>query len=659
MDRLEYPNLREMQHEEACEAIVFAKYKKTDKKSPYYHGKSDSDLAEFCTSKTLQEQVGLEPGIYLPLDKLYSEDENQNVIQFDPIFLNDFFEERREVILNQTHEGKVLRDCQNQLKQEEYEEKRKNLRKKLLTWKSRLEETLNNIIKFSFPVEEVPSKEFGRLAGIFSVINISGVELSTFDLLVAKTTNSTSSLRDIMNSCCKSLENFEQSRELLPEPAKTVEIQVRYFWSVGDFLGDKNSQQVNKGEEFPESIAKSFAQVIALQVKLSKVLGDDWATRNESLSRCRENWKNPDLVEAKSPQEAARSILRLDDWGFSDKFILSLSASEVHEVQHQAAKQLLRAYFFMKARLGIPKLSQLPYRQMDLVLATVLTDSLWTKLNEDPTGTLMKKLQWWYWGSLFGGAYQKSQDKRVLSDIPRLLAYLSKPTIKWNEVSNLWTEEEKQYTWEGIELESNRFTEIPIAGSQGKSGNRFERICDADGYSTKDALMTSANSAMGIAIRSFIIRNGAPDFKSRNNDTNQLQRGAKLHAGRNDLQADHLFPRNSWYRFTGQKVDRNDHSHPVNSPLNYSWVSAEANRYWSDNLSFMKLELSSALEGEQDSIDFLHNHLLSVEAVEHEYKSLLLGSEEKQKEKAEEVLKALLAKRFEKLRQALLNENPE
>ena len=73
----------------------------------------------------------------------------------------------------------------------------------------------------------------------------------------------------------------------------------------------------------------------------------------------------------------------------------------------------------------------------------------------------------------------------------------------------------------------------------------------------------------------------------------------------------------------------------------------------------MKLELQSALEGNQDSIDFLHHHLLSVEAVEHEYRDTLLASEEKQKKSAKAVLKALLEKRFEKLRQEVLSENPE
>ena len=52
----------------------------------------------------------------------------------------------------------------------------------------------------------------------------------------------------------------------------------------------------------------------------------------------------------------------------------------------------------------------------------------------------MKKLQWWYWSSLFGRAYKKaysSIDKRIISDIPQLFAYLSKPKTKWNEISDL------------------------------------------------------------------------------------------------------------------------------------------------------------------------------------------------------------------------------
>lgn len=643
---LKWLNLREMQHEEACEAIVFVKYKKTDKSSPFFYEISDSDLANFCTVKELQDQAGLEEGIYLPLDKLYIENDDDKSLHFDPTnFWIDLFEERQDIIISQSTEGKHLKENLHSgvLDQSKYEEERKKLKRSFLSWRSQLQQMLGELIKFQFPVLEVPSKEFNRLSGIFSVINMGGVELETFDLLVAKTTTTDSSLRDIMKlACLQSLKDFKKFVKLLPNSAR--EDGIENFWNIGNFLGerDEDAEQVVKGEKFPESIARSFVQTIVLHAKLSESLGNDWSTRTNPLS----SYSNP--------QDALRAILRLDDWGYSDKLILNLSRKTVQEVQEQAAKQLLRAYFFMKARLGVPKLSYLPYRQMDLVLAAVLTDSVWKKLHEDPTGTVMKKLQWWYWGSLFGGAYQKaysSIDKRVLADIPRLLAYLSKPTIKWHEVSDLSN---------GELQENSRFTEFPILGSNGKSGNRFEMICDADGYSTRDALMASPSRTMGLAILAFTIRNGLWDFKFRDksDSDHELKRGSELHAGRNDLQADHLYAVNSWYKFTGEKVERND-DHPINSPLNYSWISAKANRYWSDNPSFMKLELQSALEGNQDSIDFLHHHLLSVEAVEHEYRDTLLASDEKQKKSAKAVLKALLEKRFEKLRQEVLSENPE
>ncbi|MDJ0715556.1 MAG: DUF262 domain-containing protein [Prochloraceae cyanobacterium] len=660
LENLQWPNTRDMPHEEACEAIVFVKYKKTDKNSPYYYEKSDSDLSDFCTVKTLQTQVGIEEGIYVPLDKLYSEDENSNSLQFDPTFIIDLFEERQEIILNQTQEGKKLKENKSILEHEVYKERLKNLKREFSKWRSKLEATLNNIINFEFPVLEVPSKEFDRLAGIFSVINMGGVELSTFDLLVAKTTTVDSSLREIVKSACvESSKDFKKYLSIIPESAK--ELSIDDFWNIGKFLGEKNTDEIVKGREFPESIARSFAQTIVLHAKLSKALGDDWCTRSNALSSYRENKTDPDLITNRDYKEAARSILRIDDWGYSDKLILALSREEVQKVQAQAAKQLLRAYFFMKARLGILKLSYFPYRQMDLVLATVLTDSVWKKLNQDPTGNIMQKLQWWYWGSIFGGAYQKaysSIDKRVLADIPRLLAYISKPSIKWEDISNLCNEE-TQYSWKGTELKNSNFTEIPIISSNGKSGNRFEIICNADGYSTKEALMTSSNKTIGLAIRAFTIRNGLPDFKYRDKKDNKLQRRAMLHTGRDDLQADHLYAMNSWYKFTGEKVNDRNADHPINSPLNYSWISAQANRYWSDNPSFMKLELRDALAGNQDSIDFLHHHLLSIEAVENEYRDVLLESEEREKESAKKVFTALLEKRFEKLRQQILDENPE
>lgn len=202
---LKWPNIREMQHEEVCEAFVYIKYRKTDKNSPFYYEKSESDLADFCTVKELQKQTGMEEGIYLPLDKLYIENHDGKSLQFDPAnFLIDLFDERQDVIIGKTHEGKRLKEnYQNDLiEQKKYEEEWKKLRRSFSSWKATLERMLDNLIKFQFPVLEVPSKEFNRLSGIFSVINMGGVELETFDLLVAKTTTTDSSLRDIMKSAC-------------------------------------------------------------------------------------------------------------------------------------------------------------------------------------------------------------------------------------------------------------------------------------------------------------------------------------------------------------------------------------------------------------------------------------------------------------------------
>ncbi|WP_204102953.1 MULTISPECIES: DUF262 domain-containing protein [Spirulina sp. CCY15215] len=660
LQELQWINIRETQHEEACEIICFVKYKKTDNKSPYFLKNKDSVLADFCMVKKLQEEAGLEEGIYLPLDKLYSdEDPNFNSLQYDPNFLIDFFEERQKIIiLNHTNEGKILKENQSLLNEEEYEQRYKKLKIKFLVWQTSLQTMLENIIKFEFPVLEVTSKEFNRLAGIFSVINMGGIELSTFDLLVAKTTTSESSLRDIMKSLClETFQEFNNSAALIPEPAKSND--ENNFWSLGTFLGEKNAEDVDAGIEFPESIARPFAQTIVLHAKLAKVLGPDWSCRDNLLAQCKTSNDSEWLVNP-TFQEIARSILRLDDWGYSDKLILGLSRQEVQSVQEQAAKQILRAYFLMKSRLGFVRLSHFPYRQMDLVLATILTDSVWTQLNIDPTGTLMQKIQWWYWGSIFGGAYQKaysSIDKRVLADIPRLLAYLYKPTIKWEQVSNLY-DGTSQCSWNGSELEEPHFKESLILGADGKSGNRFEMICNASGYSTKEVLTKSPNRSIGFAILAFMIRKGLSDFKFSSKKNTDFKRGKKLHTGRKDLQADHIFAINSWKKFTGEKVDRND-DHPINSPLNYSWSSADANRHWSDHPSFMKLELKFALNGDRESIDFLNEHLLDLEAVKNEYTNIVLKSEEDQKENAKEVFQFLIENRFNNLRQRIFAENPE
>ncbi|AFY94307.1 DUF262 domain-containing protein [Chamaesiphon minutus] len=647
LDNLEWLDIREIQHEEMCDVFVSVKYRRTDKKSPIYYSIPDGELADFCTVSALQRQFEMEEGIYLPLDQLYFENESSNSLELDPTrLLMELFDYRQETIIVSTKDGQALKrkfDA-GEIEEIEYNQEREKLKKKFLIWKTRLEHLLGQIIKFPFPVLEVPSKDFNRLSGIFSVINMGSVALDTFDLLVAKTTTTDRSLRDVVkNECSQNFKEYNKNIEkytlMLPDGARGKDVASN-FWNIGKFLGEKSEEadQVNQGSKFPESISRSFAQAIVLHAQLNQALGDDWSTRSNILQGYT------------SYQNAARHIFQSENWGYSDKLILALSRDVVHKVQSQAVKQLLRAYFLMKSKLGVEKLSTVPYRPMDLVLSSVLTDSVWKKILKDPNGTIIKKIEWWYWGSIFGGAYQKaysSVDKRILSDIPRLIAYISDPKIKWSDVSDL-----------NDGISSNQYlTESSILGSEGK--NRFEMICNVDGYSTKEALMSSPGSTMQTAILSFSIKNGLSDFKFRDKSgSNESERGERLHIGRGDLQIDHLYAVNLWYRFTGEKIDRNT-DHPVNSPLNYAWISSKANRYWSDNPSFQKLEIESAIKGSQDSIDFLHEHFLSIESVECEYSNISIGSEDYQKENAPRILKSLLEKRFEKLRQSILAENPE
>lgn len=646
LDNLKWLDIREMQHEEMCNVFTSIKYKKTDKKSPIYYEISDRELADFCTVGALQRQFDIDEGIYLPLDQLYVENDSNNSLELDPTrLLMELFDYRQDNIIVSTKEGQIIKKKFDsaEIDEIEYNKERDKLKKSFLIWKARLQQLLDQIIKFPFPVLEVPSKDFNRLSGIFSVINMGGMDLDTFDLLVAKTTTTDLSLRDVVkNACLEShkdyTKNLRKYTPILPDGARGKN-DATSFWNIGNFLGEKSeeAEQVNQGSKFPQSISRSFAQAIVLHAKLSQSLGDEWSTRSnvfQGYATC---------------QDAARNILLSENWGYSDKLILDLSRDVVHKIQSQTAKQLLRAYFFMKSKLGIAKLSNIPYRPMDLVLSAVLTDSVWSKILNDPNGTIVKKIEWWYWGSIFGGAYQKSYssiDKRILSDIPRLLAYISSPKIKWSDVANLTNDDSI----------SQCLIETSILGGEGK--DRFEMICNVDGYSTKEVLTASSNKTMQSAILSFSIKNGLSDFKFRDksNSNHDFERGDRLHVGR-DLQADHLYAVNLWYKLTGHKVDRNG-DHAINSPLNYSWISPKANRYWSDNPSFQKLELESAVNGDKESIDFLHDHLLSAESVEYEY-SQMFSSEENQKENAEKILKVLLDKRFEKLRQRILDENPE
>jgi hypothetical protein len=625
IDTLVWPNdLSDRSHDDIAASsttgskaiVVREKYQKTDYSKPYHYDASTRNEPDafitFCTEKRLY-----------PLDTLFDGNDSLSLTTVDQLitYQKDYIINRASAYqkaISREPGGKEALSIEQALKE------------RFPQWKNEFVALLQRIWSYSVPCVIVPSSNLGRVAGIFEVINKQGKKLEIFDLLLARSVRKDTqsirlSLAEAIRDSMSGVNDWKLPKYFVPDVKDW-----HRFWNAEYFLtGSRNTGRdgkVNLGKEIPDAARRPYAQFIALFSRISCALGNRWW--------CESSFGIDDNAALASKLRKLLDTGGPYSWDFADKTILRTPPEDVVTNQDQAARQLLRAYAFLAARCGVPRLSQLPYRQMDLALASVLTDSVWDAIRREPNGWQCARIEWWYWASIFGGAYQSGQDRRVLQDIPRLLWFVADRQHEWRRD---FSEPGSQETTED---ESDR--------------RRFDRstLLNVAGYSDETALTTTkAETAMGIAIREFVIRRGCMDFRIPDRDSERLEDRTTLHAGMQDLEADHLISRARYEKLSGTKVDRTD-DHPVNSALNFSWISSAANRYWSEGDALEKLELKSACDNVDDSRRLLNQHLVEPSSVLDAYKTYVNGTGDRSKA-VTDVLAAVLKSRYKKLADAL------
>ena len=668
---LEWPNLRSWAHQDARDAIVGLRYIKSDTSRTPFHWdierKNEDKLIQFCNPddsgrENLQADIGgRDLGLLLPLDRVVEESEKKGTLLYNSTFVYRLFRRHKDWILSHSAPGKEILEEKGDLDPESaaYVE----LDERLDRWRTRLGELIGKVFDYGIPVEQVSAEEFPRVAGIFSVINLEGVKLDTFDLLVAKTAEKNNDLRREMQRAIENLNMFASREELeegglgeavalLPTPSrdkanKEQKANIADFWTPAEFLREKRTKKkaVNFGEEFPDRVSSSYAQTIALFVGLTYAWGDGWWDRNDPLSRCRENAKNPELVAVNDPIEAVRSVYRLpsEKWSTSDRRIVGLRKDHVQNVQRQAAVQLLRALFLTKARFGARTISDVQYKLHLVALACVLTDRIWGALQTRPVGLVAQKIDAWYWGSIFGGAYQSNQETVLRKDVPRLVAYLNNDKLRWSDMYDM-DDGGKQLRWSGEPVDRSKWLDVRVQKADGTMGYRFESIFEVAGYSDKQTLMSGAGKRLANSVRSYVIRKGVPDFADGDKQM--------IDVGYESLEADHLFSRDQWKKKTGEEVDRSNEEHILNSALNYTFISRRANRHWSGDPLFAKIGLTSAVEGDREQQQVLRRHFLPIDAVDR-FKNEITSDDSFSEKDAKEILSHLLERRFDELQDDL------
>jgi hypothetical protein len=232
-------------------------------------------------------------------------------------------------------------------------------------WATDISNYLESLLDYKMLEIELRSSETARAFAIFQVINEPGTPLNEYDLIVAKAARN----------------------------QKLEQLTVRVF------------NQIHK----PISLSPALTDKIKGQKPQSDCL--------ETFG-CLED--NIPCKEVKNRFLQILSVLVYNKIGKEDLTIdhlkrdkiLSLTESNINAHCSKALDSLLKAFIFLRYRCGVISIEKIPYKLMVLPIAYCF-------LNEDNwrSKTVMNRIEYWYWASIFGGHYRQDQNKRALDDM--------------------------------------------------------------------------------------------------------------------------------------------------------------------------------------------------------------------------------------------------
>lgn len=482
--------------------IVSINYNKNSKKTDPLHpdNRLNQSLVDFCINDN-------DNGYLFPLDNLFDDD-------IDVVKTNILFMSIKEIVVK-TDRYKEIKN--RDLSEDELNDECNKIQQDIKKWISKFSLLINRIRDFQVPVININSQNLSRVAGIFEVVNKQGVDLKTFDLLLARSIKpNEETIRDSLQKIIRKsyLEQKDSKifnliqKSNLRESLNNNSIE----WNPADFFGG-SSNKINNGEILTNNLMSLYSKLLTLLSRFKRLNDEESYTPNSKIEGTNYNWSI-----------AEREILKTD-------------REDIFEIQDDASERLIRACIYVKMCCGVKKLSELAYKQMILVIALVLDDVNWNAIVDDNSCKINKRLQAWYWGSVFSGKYERSQDVMVLRDSLDILEFIST--------------------------------------GQGGIYNRKNEIMKALGYSDLATIKNEPGKAISSYISQFELRNGVRDFYSKDKDGGEYSKGI-ICSFNDDVELDHILSIDVYCSKEASKINRND-SHPINSPLNKTNISKSAN----------------------------------------------------------------------------------
>lgn len=239
----------------------------------------------------------------------------------------------------------------------------------------------------------VKKSDRNRAIDIYENLNLGGITLSTFELILAKA-----------------------AKNKLPDNKNLYDLIV-------DYIG--RSKDYQKSGILPENMEKYFRIFMEREKQYSAsdyLLAFD-EKKNQLNAKYTEAFLNILSLVSNVPDY---QVDKIDISLIKREKILDLTADKICKNYYKVCEGLDRACFFLQARCGIRNIQELNYNLMLVLLGYIFCDDDNYKSKE-----VSKILEAWYWIAIFSGHYDKDQNEHIIDDIREVLKTIRTGEEKW------------------------------------------------------------------------------------------------------------------------------------------------------------------------------------------------------------------------------------
>ena len=400
----------------------------------------------------------------------------------------------------------------------------KKLFERAEVWDEELKEYLDSCVKnVSLNKIVVSSEKRARAIDIYENLNIGGVCLNIFDLIMAKVAKvDNTPYYDRLTQCIKS--EKEYPRIVIPVDILSC---MKYNKNVED-NGITKSVEADMMEDkfYNASINTKCYNEEKNEISQKYI---DAFLNTLSLYSYNKNYKSSDYK--------VDLIKRAK--------ILDISPKDIHENTEKICTALDRALMFFQTRCGIRNISELNYSLMISLVATVFTNDKWYNDSK-----VHQKLEAWYWCSLFSGRYDRDQNTVFIQDMQSVTDMLL------NTGSTEWIKRNIDYI-----LNAQNFSDEKLLLMEKTQEERYPK------------------RVLRMFICQYLLAKTYSDMFDEKKVISVFSEDA------NKLEAHHIIPLGSVKKVKESTAQlRNDNRNICNSPVNFVYITQESNGTISDDL---------------------------------------------------------------------------